>query len=296
MRKILLVFLLTLNITFQSQSQNVIEIEPLFEYPVAPDDLESLNDKCNFLVKNFWDKFNFKGKNPVDQYALNAAFQVYTTAFRYASAKEVDTSIDKLIKNISNNPILLMQFCKAAEENLYGPRADYWSDELYLKFLDIVIKDKKIKENRKERYIRQSNALKSSLIGNKAPEFWFQDINRESKKYFPMSTPTLLIFGDPENSDWRISRLRMESNFNLEEAIKKGKVNILYIIPEDIDDWQNSVSNYNPRWTIGQSNDINELYDLRSDPSIFLIDSTGKILNKNLTPEEAIFRLLELIN
>lgn len=278
------------------KAQNIIEVKPLFEYPVAPENLESLEEKCDYIVKNFWNNFNFKSKEPVDQYALNEAFQVYATSFQFANEKEVNASIDKLIKNLSGNKVLLMQFGKAAEENLYGPRADFWSDGLYLKFVDAIIKDKKIPQTRKGRYIKQAQALMESKVGSPAPEFWFTDRERASKRYFPMSTPTLIIFGDPGDTDWRIARIRLDSNLELSEALKKGKINILYIVPGNISNWQRDVENYNPQWTIGQSDEAATHYDLRLVPSIYLIGSDGKILGKNLILEEAIKTLLEQIN
>ena len=281
--------------TFKANAQTVIEIDPLFEYPVAPEEMESLNEKCNYLVKNFWNNFDFKKKTAVDQYALNAAFQVYSTTFQYASDKDVLQSVDKLIKNLSGNQTLLMQFCKAAEENLYGMKADFWADEIYLKFLDAVIKDKKISENRKSKYIQQANVLRKSMVGNTAPSFTFTDASGESKKYFPMSTPTLLIFGDPEDTDWRLARLKMDSNFQLDEALNKGKVNILYIVPGNVKNWQNEVSNYNKYWTTGESSEAATLYDLRITPSIFLIDSGGKIVEKHLAAMQAVDMLLQLV-
>ena len=297
MKKLIqILILVTFFLPHNLNAQQIIEIQPLFEYPVAPEELESIQDKCDYLVKNFWNNFDFKKKEPVDQYALNEAFQVYTTSLRFASWKETEQSIDKLIKNISGNQIMLLQFTKAAEENLYGPRADFWSDDIYLKFLDAVIKNKKISEPRKAKYINQYEALTESKEGNIAPAFWFEDKQRASKQYFPMSTPTILIFGNPDDTDWRLARLRMESNFALEDALKKGKVNILYIIPVSMDNWQQSVSNYNSHWTVGQSEEVLKHYDIRFEPAIYLVGSDGKIIRKNLSPEEAVNSLLELIN
>ena len=296
MKKLIYIFciiLASIN-NLSAGAQGVIEVAPLFEYPVAPDELESINDKCNYLVKNFWNNFNFKAKEPVDQYALNEAFQVYVTTFQFASEKEVEQSVDKLIKNISGNKILMLQFCKAAEENLYGPRADFWSDELYLKFLDAVIKDKKVPESRKTKYKTQASAIRSSAVGQTAPIFWFVDKERASKRYFPMSTPTLLIFGNPADTDWRLKRIRVESNFKLSEALDKGRVNIIYIVPGNIEDWQINTDNYNPHWTVGQSDEVLTLYDLRLQPSIFLVGSDGKIIKKNLSIEDAVEELLNL--
>lgn len=295
MKKLFIILCLILSLQ-GIRAQTVIEVKPLFEYPVAPEELQSLEDKCNYLVKNFWNNFDFKNKGAVDQYALNEAFLVYVTAFRYADVKEVNLSIEKLLKNLSSNPLLLMQFGKAAEENLYGPRADYWSDPLYLKFIDAIIKNKKVPEARKTRYRNQAGALTESAIENVAPTFWFENPERASKQYFPMSTPTLLIFGNPDDTDWRLSRLKMDSNLQLQDALEKGKINILFIIPEDLENWQKLVDNYNKRWTVGQASDASKHYDTRLQPSIFLVGSQGKILYKNLDPEKATELILELVN
>lgn len=276
--------------------QTVVAVEPLFEYPVAPESLESLQDRCNYLVKNFWNGFNFKSKNPVDQYALNDAFQVYTTTFQYASKKEVDDSVDKLLKNISKNNTLLNQFVKAAEVCLYGPRADFWADQIYLRFIDTILKDKKISEKKRARYSQQAASLRKSAEGNSAPSFNFTDKDGEQKQYFPMSTPTILIFGDPDNTDWRLERLKMDSNFSFEEALEKGKVNVLFIVPGEVENWKNNVSTYNKFWTVGQSDELNDKYDLRFPIAIYVIDSSGKIIKRNVAPKQAIDTVNQLVN
>lgn len=296
MKKISLILIFIICFFIKVQAQGIIEISPLFEYPVAPENIESLEEKCNYLVKNFWNEFNFKKKEPIDQYALNEAFGVYVTPMRYASKKESEQSVDKLISKISGNQTLLLQFTKAAEENLYGPRADFWSDELYLKFLDALIKNKKISDSRKEKYIHQAYSLRESQKGNMAPSFEFIDKEGNKKNYFPMSTPTMLIFGNPDDTDWRLSRLKMDSNFNLSDALAKGKVNILYIVTAPIENWYSNISNYNSRWTLGSASDQNFIYDTRLNPSIYIIGADGKIINKFMAPEVAVNSILELVN
>lgn len=295
-RKTILFFLLLCFHIWNVTAQTVVEVKPLFEYPVAPENMESLEDKCNYLVKHFWDNFDFKKKESIDQYALNEAFGVYVTSMRYANGKEVDQSIDKLIGKLSGNLTLLIQFTKAAEENLYGPRADFWSDEIYLKFIDGILKNKKIAAARKTRYEKQANSIRLSAEGETAPSFKFIDTKGQEKNYFPMSTPTLLIIGNPEDSDWRLTRLKMESNFNLGDAIDKGKVNIIYIVSPALSDWEKSISNYNKKWTIGESKEISEKYDTRLMPSVYLIGSEGKILMKNVPIEMAVATMLEKVN
>lgn len=289
MKKLLFLFIsfFTL-INPQLRAQDVIAIDPLFEYPMAPEELNTLEEKCNFIVKNFWNDFNFKNKATVDQNALNHAFMVYASSMPYASDKEVMLSVNKLLDKLSGNPTLLRQFCKAAEENLYGPRAQIFSDDIFMKFLEAFIKNKKIPVQKKTKYTDIYQALSSSRPGKPAPEFSFTDKEGGTKKYFPMSTPTLLIFGDPDDTDWRLARLKMDSDIMLSEALEKGKANIIYIVPFDRPQWQEQVSNYNKRWTVGQSSEVAKFYDIRFYPSMYLVDADGKIEGKNISLIEAI--------
>lgn len=292
--KIFILNLLLIFIPGISLAQEIV-IEPLFEYPAAPDDIESLDAKCDYLMKNFWNGFNFKEKTAINQYALDDAFQVYTTSMRFANKKEVDQSVDKLINKISGNPGLLIQFCKAAEDNLYGPKASIWIDEIYLKFIDALVKNKKVSQNRKSKYVRQASQLRQSAVGNIAPMFEFENINGETGKYFPMSTPTLLIMGNPDDTDWRLNRLKMDSNYSLQDALEKGKINIIYVVPETIGFDIKNLDNYNSYWTIAKTADIEEKYDLRNNPAIFLVGSDGKIMGKNLLVADAVSQILELV-
>lgn len=276
-------------------AQEIIEIKPLFEYPVAPEELTTIDEKSNYLVEHFWDPLDFKAKTSVDQHALNDAFRVYTVPMRWADKNKTLVSTDKLIEKLSKNPILLTQFMKAAEENLYGPRAEVWIDEIYLKFLEAAVKNKKIPAARKKRYQDQLGILKSTAVGETAPGFNFTGTDGKDGRYFPMTTPTLVFFGDPTSSDWRMWRLKMETNTSLVKAIEKGQLNIIYIVDSDLPGWNKEVASYPSTWTVGCAPDIRNTYDLRATPSVYLIGSDGKIILKNAVAETAVAKALELV-
>lgn len=276
-------------------AQEIIEIKPLFEYPVAPEELTTIDEKSNYLVEHFWDPLDFKAKAAVDQHALNDAFRVYTVPMRWADKNKTLVSTDKLLEKLSKNPILLTQFMKAAEENLYGPRAEVWIDEIYLKFLEAAVKNKKIPAARKKRYQDQLGILKSTAVGETAPGFNFTGIDGKDGRYFPMTTPTLVFFGDPTSSDWRMWRLKMETNTSLVKAIEKGQLNIIYIVDSDLPGWNKEVASYPSTWTVGCAPDIRNTYDLRATPSVYLIGSDGKIILKNAVAETAVAKALELV-
>ncbi len=73
---------------------------------------------------------------------------VFVELTRWSDSDAIVKTIDNLLQSLVCKPDALPYSSqKAAEEKLYGPRAQYWSDELYLKFIDNLLKTKKIKKS-----------------------------------------------------------------------------------------------------------------------------------------------------
>lgn len=260
----------------------------LFEYPTAPEEIEGLAERSDWLMANFWNGMNLSSNSPVDQNALNHAFQVYCIPMQWASRDAVMEGSRTLLKKIEKNPTLLMQFTKAAEENLYGPRSAIWIDEVYELYLDALVKSKKIDATRKIRYNDQLNIIRRSAIGSNAPLFNYETIDGKQMQYFPMATFTIIEFGDPDCDDCRMGRLAMESNVALTRLIDQGKINIIFMIPDAEEDWKEKVADYPEKWIIGATDNADESYDLRVTPAVYVVNGKGKIIAKNISVREAI--------
>ncbi|MDE6695769.1 MAG: DUF5106 domain-containing protein [Muribaculaceae bacterium] len=273
----------------------VTYVEPLFEYPTAPENLETFTDKCDWLAENFWNKLNVKNQEAVDQAKLNHAFYVYATTIQYATKDKVTAAVDKLMKSIQKNPMLLYQMTKAAEETIYGPRSEFWIDELYARILSATLANKKFPKSKRARYELQLKQLEHSLIGVAPNRFEFTRNNGEAARYFPMSTPTILIFGDPECDDCRMAKLRMQSNVAFNKAVTDGKINVLFIIPDPEDGWEKKTVDFPKNWTVGGTETVSDLYDIRDIPEIYLIGADGKIIAKHLSAKQAMEKAMELL-
>lgn len=273
----------------------VTYLEPLFEYPVAPEELTEFTAKCDWLAENFWTPLDVKSQEAVDQVKLNHAFGVYATTAQYAQKDKVNAALDHLMKSMQKNPVLLFQFTKAAEESIYGPRAEIWIDELYVKILQSALASKKFPKTRRARYEEQLKQLENTLVGGTPAMFEFQRANGDAGRYFPMSTPTIIIFGDPGCDECRMSKLRMEANVAFSKAVADGKLNVLYIIPDPEPGWEKEVADYPHAWTTGASDTVSGIYDLRETPDIFLIGGDGKIVGKHLPTVDAINEAVSLV-
>ena len=278
--------------TYNSEDwSNQVIIPPLFEYIIAPEELPDLKSKTDYLMENFWNPMDFKNVGAVDQNALNHAFGVYVQAMQYASEDKVKDSVKKLIGKIKTNPTLTYQFTKAAEENLYGPRAELWGDEIYISFLQNLMDNKKIDDSKKVRYADQLALLKKTAVGEKLPQIKL--FNKEStptsfifnKKY------TLLNFTTPNCEDCRYSFLKMDISGGINDMIEDGLLGVdVILLGEKMAD-----GNLPEKWTVLYSPDALEELDIRMLPSFYIVDNNGKVVAKNLNIDSAI-DILEVLN
>ncbi|MDE6023581.1 MAG: hypothetical protein K2G13_08790, partial [Muribaculaceae bacterium] len=100
---------------------------------------------------------------------------------------------------------------------------EIWIDELYEQILTAAFSNKKFPKTKRARYELQLKQLNGSSIGKRPSEFNFVRANGEPAKYFPMTTPTIIIFGDPDCDDCRMGKLRMQSNVAISKAVADGK-------------------------------------------------------------------------
>lgn len=265
-------------------------LPPLFEYPVAPDDMP-WEERSNWLVEHFWDNFDFKQKS-VGQSQLIHAFRTYVVPMHLAERDVAVKSVDALINKIQKNPGLLLQFTQAAERTIYEPQtSELMIDEVYVRFLKAVTANKKIPELRRARYKSQLNSLEHCLVNGPMPSFSFIDRTGSKSTYTPSGVPTIIEFGDFDCSDCRITRLRLETDGDLQDLVAQGKARIMFINPDmdmdNIEEWRGAVKGYPENWTVGVGEDLDDSLDLRIVPCLYLIDASGKIVTKSASSESA---------
>lgn len=281
-----------------ASESSLIVVAPLFEYPVAPEELENLQERTDWLMDNFWLPMDFKNTSSVDQNALNDAFNVYSTAAIHASEKKVLDSVNALIKSLKNNPVLLLQFAKGAEESFYGPRAAAWSDALFLPFVDAVLSDKSIPEARKLRYKSIKETLKRNSLNSKFPKLRLTMRDGHHYDFVPRTEFTLVEIGNPECDDCRFAKLKLEIASDIQEMIDDKKVEILFLVadsvPEDEEKILDLFKEYPQKWLTGISYGADDILDIRLTPCFYILGKKGEILAKNLDVASAVDRIRQL--
>ncbi len=197
---------------------------------------------------------------------------------------------------IKKNPALTYQMARAAEEALYSPRAVYWNDRLYLKFIDALLSQKKISKPRKERYERHKRIIENTMVGQYPKPFRYTTATGSPAHYAPSAVITVIEFGDPDCDECRYAKLKMETDVTFSSLVDKGKVNVLFIIPDPEEGWQTKLAEFSPKWHAGASDEVSELYDIRMTPSFYVIGNDGKVIAKNLPYHRAMAAAINAAN
>lgn len=261
----------------------------LFPYPNVPDTIKNLENRSNYFVSKFWDKFNFS-KPVSDTAAFNEAFNDWITFFRYAHKNVVKASVSDVMNKAQSNMKNFWMFADAAEKDLYSTEATLPSDEAYVLFVNNIIRSSKVKKDEKLRYQKQIVKINSNQNGNYAPKFDFTNLEGQKQSLDSIKAETIILFfNDPDCEDCNIARLRLATNVNMNKMIDDKKVAIVSILPgKYTKEWAKDASKYSDKWIIGAWENADEVYDLRVMPSIYILDAEKKIVTKHMQVNDII--------
>lgn len=279
---------------FKASAQNN-QSNTYFPYPSVPDSLTNFYDRTDYLVQHFWDRCDFKTAFSSKQ-KMASALKDYLGFMPYATRRNAHKSVASLIKNLEKQPNDLLFIVNKAEEYMYGDSAIFLSEELFLPFARAVASSKKIDKAERERYDVLSQKIMRSQVGAPAPYINFTDRegNIKNLSNVPDSgTLTIVIIDHPDCFDCRLARTRLNADISFTQLVDQGKVKIVNLTPEEVnDEWQSAVASYPEKWIVGASPEVVNYIDLRSDPLFILIDGQGLIRIK--TPNIA--DILKLVN
>lgn len=261
-----------------------------FQYPQAPDNLATLQERTTYLVAHFWDRCNIESAlSSRDKF--KKAFTDYVSFMPYANADTIHSSISSLIKSVKKSPENMLILGQIAEETLYGDSAAIWSDELYLPFAQAVVDTKKIPETYKARFRHHANILSKSQLGMVIPSFKsFDRYGKRTSVTDTISTPlTLLMVNDPECEDCLFVKTRLSANIKANQLISERKLTIVSIYPDNADSyWKDAAKNYPDNWIAIAAPEVDSCLDLRMTPSIYILDKDRRIIAKNIDIDSAL--------
>lgn len=267
--------------------------ERYFPYPQVPDNLQTLQERTDYLMEHFWEMCDLK-KAFSSKPKMAGALDDYLSFVRYASRDAALASIDNLLDKLKKQPEDLLFTARQAEAYLYSDTAEFHSDEAYLPFVKAVVSNKKIAPADKARFQHQLNLIERSGIGTNPPAMTYLSSEGESRSLANDTAEVLILFFmDPDCIDCRIAKARLDANTRATELIGAGIIKVVGLYPDEpTQEWVDYSAHKPEHWILGSAPDATDYFDLRTTPEFYVYDENHRLLLKHID----IDTLLEIIN
>lgn len=262
------------------------------EMPAIPSDLRDPNQRADFLISHFWDNLDFKDTvRSHNRALLEQSFVDFLSVLPYASSDSVITNgFSILLDKSFADPYSYRIVTQMAEDYLSDPDSPMISEEQYLCFLNALKDSPNTSEVHKARIADRMEMIGKNRVGTKAADFTFSLLDGSESslaKSLPSpGTDLMLIFFDPdcESCDEVMSVIKTDTHIG--EAVYNGTLKVLAIYSgENFEGWKKKAVSLPSEWTIGYNEseiDEGELYYLPSMPTVYILDSNGIVMQKDL--------------
>ena len=256
------------------------ELAGLFDYPQAPDTCTTLESRSNYVLVHFWDTFDF-GKPVTNDMALVKTFRDYADLFKYGHRNVVKSSVRDFLFKLRANTTNLSKVGQVAEMVLYGPMADYWSDEIYVEFAKSLAAASGLKKDEREYYARQIGLISACQEGMPLTLEYTDAVSGGKRQVEQLDTVTTVIVFVDDGIDSRTGRTMLDADLTLSQLVELGQVQVLCLFNgTPPSDWAASLP---ASWLKGYATRIEQRIDLRFLPACFVIDDQHCIVQKNLS-------------
>ena len=294
MKKILLT--VSACIIFIAQNIFAQNTERLFPYPEPPKDMTNLYERCNYLVYKFWDQCNLKAAFS-KKAKLNEAFGDWLGFMPYASADTVYLAIDNFHKSFKKSGEHALAIAKMAEAWLYSDSAQYRSDELYGRFVDAAVANKKIPAEERRHFEAQKRILDNSSVGKVVPDLELTRADGTKTSFFADSSEfTLLFIYQPDCLDCSFARVRLSADMILNQLNDGGIMRIVSVYAGEPDaSFLTTVTSFPEKWINVASPQVADYFDMRMTPAIYYLDKDHRIMAKELSVDNILSAFRTLI-
>ena len=266
-----------------------------FPFPAIPEMLTSPDDRKDYLLTHYWERFNFADTMLVNNREVTEQGFVNFIALLADSttSKElVCRSLENWCTQFTAEAHARMVLTSMTDNYLYNPNSPFYNEELYGLYLKTMLTLLPADDVMRSSFDFKLKLVSRNKAGEKASDFiyYLPDGRRRSLSQTPVKGNKLIvIFYDPECESCHRELARMGSDVNLASALKAGRISVLAIYTEGNEEaWRRSLPDMPHGWIVGTDrHEVQEkaLYDLKAMPSLYLLDGQKRVILKDATYE-----------
>lgn len=268
-----------------------------FPYPEIPAMIQDAQEKQEYAVTHFWNRY-FDG---LEQYGdgeiLESAFANYLAILNSVPVGKAVSAQDSLMalagRAQAANPEgkIFERFLDLESHYLDDPNSPYRNEEFYLPVIDAILASEFSTDDQKSKAKYQKPLLSLNRLGTVANDFTYTLKNgRTGTLHGVKAERTLLFFSNPGCENCKEIIDMLSSSDHVSELIATDKLAVVNIYPDaDLTEWYSYMSNYPETWinAYDAENILHKdvIYYIKAIPSLYLLDAEKRVICKDAPPE-----------
>ena len=254
--------------------------------PAVPDSLRHPERRAEFVMKHFWDAMDWRDTALTrDDLFMEQNAANFYSIFHLTDSVTASEAVAAMFGAASVDPEAYRRIAEISQTYLFEPESPVVNDETFLVVADRLLADGRLGEADLVRLEDARGAALLNRVGHRGADFEFVDRDGRKRRLsdaVSAADRTILMFYDPDCQDCALFEHHLE-NAGLSD------VGVVMISPYGEQDglWARHAATMPARWIVGLpvADDFEDagMYELRSTPTVLLLDRNLTVLAKNLT-------------
>lgn len=265
-----------------------------FHLPIIPVQLTQPKDRATYLVRHYWDNFDFMDTTYCHLPEITEqAFVDYLDVLPHAEPETVFASIKDLLLKAEQETsgTMLRYFLKTAKDYMYDPNSPLRNEDFYIPVTEYIIdsKSKHVDEAEKHRAKFDLVMMQKNRVGQISADFTYSlESGKTGTLHRIKSEYILLLFYNPDCQACGETIAYLKNSELLNALLNEHKLEVLAFYPDsDLGIWKKHLSDIPKTWLNAYDKYLHvrdkQLYDLKAIPTLYLLDKDKKIILKDVS-------------
>lgn len=259
--------------------------------PQPPAMIADPASRAAYMVENYWKAFDFRDTTWLaDTASLEQVFANYIGVLGYAPRETAAVSLHDMLRRAEAEERMYRRLAELSEHYLYDPNSPMRNDELFVPVLDVLVASTVLDSLERIRPAYQREMIGKNRVGTVAADIRYETPDGRTGLLSRLHTPyVILFFHDPDCGMCRKVTALLDASPLLRQMIDEGRLTILTIYPDqDEQAWRAHAAEMPQKgwvhgWDRTQALSEGDVYDMRAQPTLYLLDSKKRVLLKDVS-------------
>lgn len=257
-----------------------------------PNTITKPEERAAYLVRHYWDGFDFADTaNLYKPEVTEQALSDYLNLMKYVTPEMADSVLTQLVRKTEVNKEVETHYVGLFEKYLYEPESPVCDEELYIPVLRAVLASPLLEEVDKVRPAYLLELVLRNRVGRRATDFVYTLADGQTGRLHGVEAEFLLLyFYDSDCHVCRETVRELSASPLVKRLISENRLKVLAVYTEgDEAAWRAHLPEMPADWIVSYDDAVSvkseEIYDLKSMPTLYLLDKHKKVLLKGTTYE-----------